>query len=210
MIEWQLHHSIVKRFWSPRTLNYASIDKDKTYQIFRIIIKMLTWPLIKKHIKKYTINSPTNTNKESEKETEEMYAKIYPKCEYVLHFDGCSKGNPGPSGIGAVISKLDIEEWCGWQYIGKKTNNQSEYSALILGLNEAISRNIKQLQVYGDSLLVISQVTGQFKVNNILLKELHQEVIKLTKNFDYIAFNHVYRDKNKRADQLSNMALDIE
>jgi ribonuclease HI len=173
-----------------------------------------------KSSKKYTTNSPTNkspTNKdnkqsvkEEEEEEEEMYAKIYPKCEYVLHFDGCSKGNPGPSGIGAVISKLDIEEWCGWQYIGKKTNNQSEYSALILGLNEAISRNIKELQVYGDSLLVINQVTGQFKVNNILLKELHQEVIKLTKNFDYIAFNHVYRDKNKRADELSNLGLDIE
>ena len=165
-----------------------------------------------KSSKKYTTNSPTNkspTNKESVKE-EEMYAKIYPKCEYVLHFDGCSKGNPGSSGIGAVISKLDIEEWCGWQYIGKKTNNQSEYSALILGLNQAISRNIKELQVYGDSLLIINQVTGKFKVNNVLLQELHQEVIKLTKNFNYIAFNHVYRDKNKRADQLANMALDIE
>jgi ribonuclease HI len=173
-----------------------------------------------KSSKKYTTNSPTNkspTNKdnkqsvkEEEEEEEEMYAKIYPKCEYVLHFDGCSKGNPGPSGIGAVISKLDIEEWCGWQYIGKKTNNQSEYSALILGLNEAISRNIKELQVYGDSLLVINQVTGKFKVNNVLLQELHKEVIKLTKNFDYIAFNHVYRDKNKRADELSNLGLDIE
>ena len=176
----------------------------------------LTKVHLNKSLKKYTTNSPTNkspTNKELEKEKEkeeEMYAKIYPKCEYVLHFDGCSKGNPGPSGIGAVISKLDIEEWCGWQYIGKKTNNQSEYSALILGLNQAISRNIKELQVYGDSLLVINQVTGKFKVNNVLLQELHQEVIKLTKNFDYIAFNHVYRDKNKRADQLSNMALDIE
>lgn len=159
-----------------------------------------------KSSKKYTTNSPTN--KESVKE-EEMYAKIYPKCEYVLHFDGCSKGNPGPSGIGAVISKLDIEEWCGWQYIGKKTNNQSEYSALILGLNEAISRNIKELQVYGDSLLVINQVTGKFKVNNVLLQELHKEVIKLSKNFDYIAFNHVYRDKNKRADELSNLGLEV-
>ena len=157
-----------------------------------------------KSSKKYTTNSPTNkspTNKESVKDEkeEEMYAKIYPKCEYVLHFDGCSKGNPGPAGIGAVISKLNIEE----------TNNQSEYSALILGLNEAISRNIKELQVYGDSLLVINQVTGKFKVNNVLLQELHQEVIKLTKNFDYIAFNHVYRDKNKRADELSNLGLEV-
>ena len=63
----------------------------------------------------------------------EMSSKIYPTCEYVLNFDGCSKGNPGPAGIGAVISKSGSEEWCGCQFIGKKTNNQSEYSALILG-----------------------------------------------------------------------------
>ena len=143
----------------------------------------------------------------------EMSAKIfsvpYPSCEYVLHFDGCSKGNPGPAGIGAVISKSGSEEWCGCQFIGKKTNNQSEYSALILGLKEALSRDIKQLQVYGDSLLVINQVTGQFKVKNIQLQELYKEALSLIAKFDYIVFNHVYRQFNKRADQLSNLALEV-
>ena len=181
-------------------------------------LKIIIPVLRQTNITKYTVKSPKNSKSSpvsnpltaSSPLGLEMSAKIHPTCEYVLHFDGCSKGNPGPAGIGAVISKSGSEEWCGCQFIGNRTNNQSEYSALILGLKEALSRNIKQLQVYGDSLLVINQVTGQFKVNNILLKELHQEVIKLTKNFDYIAFNHVYRDKNKRADQLSNMALDIE
>ena len=135
--------------------------------------------------------------------------KIFPKCEYTLNFDGCSKGNPGPSGIGAVIYRLTDEEWCGCQYIGIKTNNQSEYSALILGLKEAISRNIKQLYVNGDSLLVINQVNGVFKVKNSKLFELHEEVMELIKQFDYIEFNHVYRDHNKRADQLSNLGNDI-
>jgi ribonuclease HI len=141
-----------------------------------------------------------------------MSAKIfpvpYPSCEYVLHFDGCSKGNPGPAGIGAVISKSGAEEWCGCQFIGNKTNNQSEYSALILGLKEALSRNIKQLQVYGDSLLVINQVTGKFNVKNVLLQELNKEAMTLIGKFDYIVFNHVYRQFNKRADQLSNLALE--
>jgi ribonuclease HI len=174
-------------------------------------LKIVIPVLRQTNITKYTVKSPKKaTSPTSNPLQVEMSAKIHPTCEYVLNFDGCSKGNPGPAGIGAVISKSGSEEWCGCQFIGNKTNNQSEYSALILGLKEALSRNIKQLQVYGDSLLVINQVTGQFKVNNILLKELHQEVIKLTKNFDYIVFNHVYRDKNKRADQLSNMALDIE
>jgi ribonuclease HI len=138
----------------------------------------------------------------------EMAAKIFPTCEYVLNFDGCSKGNPGPAGIGAVISKSGSEEWCGCQFIGNKTNNQSEYSALILGLKEALSRNIKQLQVYGDSLLVINQVTGQFKVKNVQLQELYKEALSLITKFDYIVFNHVYREFNKRADQLSNLALE--
>jgi ribonuclease HI len=179
-------------------------------------------PVLKQtNITKYTIKSPSNlsktktsspsnsNNSSNASKTVEMSAKIYPSCEYVLNFDGCSKGNPGPAGIGAVISKLGSEEWCGCQFIGKKTNNQSEYSALILGLNEAISRNIKQLQVYGDSLLVINQVTGQFKVKNVLLQDLYKEAMDLIAKFDYIEFKHVYRQFNKRADQLSNLALEV-
>lgn len=138
-----------------------------------------------------------------------MISKIYPRCEYVLNFDGCSKGNPGPAGIGAVICKSNEEIWGSCQYIGKKTNNQSEYSALILGLKEALSRDIKQLQVYGDSLLVINQIKGIYKVNNKLLQELYKEAIELVAKFEYIEFTHVYRQFNKRADQLSNLGLEV-
>jgi ribonuclease HI len=176
-------------------------------------LKIVIPVLRQTNITKYTIKSPLIKPKASSPLTNplhiEMSAKIYPSCEYVLNFDGCSKGNPGPAGIGAVISKSGSEEWCGCQFIGKKTNNQSEYSALILGLNEALSRNIKQLQVYGDSLLVINQVTGQFKVKNVQLQELYKEAMDLIAKFDYIAFNHVYREFNKRADQLSNLALEV-
>jgi ribonuclease HI len=178
------------------------------------------------NITKYTVKSPLNISSQANASLIktsspisnpfhsssplglEMAAKIHPTCEYVLNFDGCSKGNPGPAGIGAVISKSGSEEWCGCQFIGNKTNNQSEYSALILGLKEALSRNIKQLQVYGDSLLVINQVTGQFKVKNVQLQELYKEALSLITKFDYIVFNHVYREFNKRADQLSNLALE--
>jgi len=162
------------------------------------------------NITKYTVKSPKKaTSPVSNPFQIEMASKIYPTCEYVLHFDGCSKGNPGPAGIGAVISKSGSEEWCGCQFIGKKTNNQSEYSALILGLKEALNRDIKQLQVYGDSLLVINQVTGQFKVKNVQLQELYKEVMGLIAKFDYIVFNHVYREFNKRADELSNLGLEV-
>ena len=134
--------------------------------------------------------------------------KVYSATEFTLYFDGCSKGNPGPSGIGTVIYKNGQEYWAACRYLGpKKTNNEAEYSALILGLQAAIKLGIKSISVCGDSLLVINQVNKLYKVKNLNLSEFYDEVVKLTKQFTYIDFNHVYRKNNKRADQLSNQAL---
>jgi ribonuclease HI len=134
--------------------------------------------------------------------------KIIPSTDYTLYFDGCSKGNPGPAGIGAVIYKNSEEYWASCIYLGSdKTNNESEYSALIHGLNNAVKLGIDILNVYGDSLLVINQVNGVYKVKNEKLFELYGAVLMLKKKFSYITFNHVYRENNKRADQLSNLAL---
>lgn len=135
-------------------------------------------------------------------------AKVYPIASHILNFDGCSKGNPGLAGIGAVIYKDNEEIWCGSKFIGVKTNNYSEYSALILGLKQAIQMEIDHLNVLGDSLLVINQVNGVYKVKSDDLRELHEEVNNLIKHFKFIEFNHVYRENNKRADELSNIALD--
>lgn len=135
-------------------------------------------------------------------------AKIYPSSEYILNFDGASKGNPGPSGAGAVIYKNREEIWSSHKFIGCKTNNQAEYSALILGLEGALKLEIKTLLVLGDSLLVINQVNGLYKVKSDFILPLHKEVLALKSKFDFIEFNHVYRDNNKRADELSNMAFE--
>jgi ribonuclease HI len=135
---------------------------------------------------------------------------IYPKSDDVLYFDGCSKGNPGPSGIGAVLYKNNIEFWSDSRYIGnKRTNNEAEYCALIMGLEEAINCNIKNLSVCGDSLLVINQVNGVYKVKHVNLIPLYEKVMELIKHFKYINFTHVYRNENKRADKLSNIALEL-
>ena len=135
---------------------------------------------------------------------------IYPKNEDVLYFDGCSKGNPGPSGIVAVLYKNKIENWSDSKYIGnKRTNNEAEYCALIMGLEEAIRSNIKKLSVCGDSLLVINQVNGVYKVKHVNLIPLYERVIELKTQFKTIDFTHVYRNENKRADQLSNIALEL-
>lgn len=135
-------------------------------------------------------------------------AKIYPSVEFTLNFDGASKGNPGLSGAGMVIYKNGEEIWSSHKFIGCKTNNQAEYSALIFGLEGALTLGIKTLSVLGDSLLVINQVNGIYKVKSDFILPLHKEVLALKSKFDFIEFNHVYRDNNKRADELSNLAFE--
>ena len=136
--------------------------------------------------------------------------KIFPQTDYVLYFDGCSKGNPGPSGIGAVIYKDNKEIWASFDYIGDdKTNNQAEYSAVILGLTQAIYFGIKELDVFGDSELIIKQINEIYKVRNKSLLSLYEKTCKLKDKFTYITFTHVYRDQNKRADELANTAVNI-
>jgi len=138
-------------------------------------------------------------------------SKIYPLCNHSLHFDGCSKGNPGPAGIGAVLYEKSDEMWGGSKYIGSnKTNNQAEYEALIFGLEHALEYGIKHLLVFGDSLLVIQQINKIYKVKNKGLIELYNKIVILTNQFQYIEFIHVYRDKNTRADELANLALVLD
>ena len=128
--------------------------------------------------------------------------------EYLLQFDGCSKGNPGKAGSGAVIYKNKTEIWGKSLFVGNKnTNNEAEYTGLIIGLEEAIDMGIKNLCVEGDSLLVINQMTGKYKVKSENLILLYNKAKELEKKFDIIIYNHIYRNLNKRADELSNMAL---
>ncbi len=130
------------------------------------------------------------------------------KNEYTLFFDGCSKGNPGKSGAGAVLYNNEIEIWNKAHFVGdKQTNNYAEYMGLIIGLEEALKQNISSLQVKGDSLLVIRQMKGEYKVNSQNILELYKKAISLAKKIKHIEFMHVYRKDNKRADALSNDAL---
>jgi ribonuclease HI len=133
---------------------------------------------------------------------------MYEEQEYFLYFDGCSKGNPGPSGAGSVIYRNKIEMSSTSTFVGnKETNNVAEYTALIVGLKEALKIGIRSLTVRGDSLLVIKQLTGKYKVNSHHLLEYYEEAIDLAKQFRCIEFEHVPREKNGRADELANMGL---
>ena len=139
---------------------------------------------------------------------EQKYVIPQTEVEYLMQFDGCSKGNPGKAGSGAVIYKNKNEIWGKSLFIGdKNTNNEAEYMGLIIGLEEAINIGVQNLYVEGDSLLVIKQMKGLYKVKADNLYKLYDKAKKLEKQFTTVSYNHVYRDKNKRADELSNMAL---
>jgi ribonuclease HI len=135
--------------------------------------------------------------------------QIFPEFDYKLNFDGCSKGNPGLAGAGAVIYNFDKECWSDTFFVGENaTNNHAEYAGLILGLRRAKIMGIKCLKVEGDSLLVINQMKGLYKCKSINLLELYEKAKELESHFDIIVYEHVLRNKNKRADELSNIAID--
>ena len=143
--------------------------------------------------------------------SDEKSAKIYPEIEHKLQFDGCSKSNPGIAGAGAVIYKFNEEISAKIQFVGNNsTNNVAEYTGLIVGLKEAIKLGIKKLDVEGDSMLVIKQMKGEYKVKSGNLIDLYNEAKILEKEFKYISFKHIYRENNKRADELSNLAISKE
>ena len=129
--------------------------------------------------------------------------------QIILYFDGCCKGNPGPGGAGAVLYKNDKEIWSDCMFVGEKvTNNIAEYAGLLMGLQFATNQtNIKKLIIKGDSLLVIKQMNGEYKVNSDNIKELFKKAKEYELVFESVKYFHVYRKDNKRADELSNKGL---
>ena len=127
---------------------------------------------------------------------------------YQLFCDGASRSNPGDASIGVSILLDGKEVHTISKKIGIATNNEAEYQALIDGLNYCVDNSIKEIQVFLDSNLVVEQVNKNFKVKAGNLKVLNSKVDDLIQEFNFIEINHVYREENKRADQLANMALD--
>lgn len=123
--------------------------------------------------------------------------------------DGGSRGNPGPSAAGFVI--MDMEDNVlvdRGVYLGVTTNNQAEYTGLKLALEECIKMGVKEVHAYLDSLLVVNQMKGIFKVKNRELWPIHDAVKQLIEKFDEVNFKHVPREFNKLADTAVNRAMD--
>jgi len=128
-----------------------------------------------------------------------------------LFTDGGSRGNPGPSAIGYAI--YDLEDNLlhkDSKYLGITTNNQAEYQGLKVGLEKCRSLNIREVQVHMDSLLVVNQMKGVYKVKNRDLWPVHESLKVLIAEFSKVTFTHVPRELNKLADSMVNECLDAQ
>ncbi|MEK7862761.1 MAG: reverse transcriptase-like protein [Chloroflexota bacterium] len=126
-----------------------------------------------------------------------------------LYADGASRGNPGPSGAGAVLLDADGRVMAELtKYLGHATNNVAEYNALILGLEEARRLGIDEIDVRMDSKLVVEQMRGAWKIKHPNMKPLALRAGALLATFAQRSIAHVPREENLIADALSNRAID--
>lgn len=145
------------------------------------------------------------------KNKQESFGPKTPVKQMKMFSDGGSRGNPGPSASGYVLTDMNdkVIKKTG-VYLGVTTNNQAEYQSLKFGLEEAYKLGAREVDVYMDSLLVINQMKGIFKVKNRDLWPIHESIKELAKRFKKVTYSHVPREFNKLADAEVNETLDAE
>jgi ribonuclease HI len=127
----------------------------------------------------------------------------------ILYADGAARGNPGPAGAGAALLTADHHPIADIATpLGHATNNVAEYTALILGLEEAHRRGVDDIEVRMDSLLVVEQMNGRWKVKHPNMKPLWSRAQALWLTFPKRSITHIPREQNALADMLSNRAID--
>jgi len=128
----------------------------------------------------------------------------------LIHTDGAARGNPGPSGLGAVLVDAEsgqvLVELA--RYLGQRTNNYAEWTAVEAALVEALRMGATHVDMRMDSELVARQITGRYRVKHPDLKPIHARVMEMLGRFEGYTVGHVPRERNKEADRLSNVAID--
>jgi ribonuclease HI len=132
-----------------------------------------------------------------------------PLTRLIVNVDGGARGNPGPAAIGAVVQSAagELLEERG-ERIGVATNNVAEYRALLLGIELAAAHRASEVELVGDSELIVRQVKGEYKVKDATMRQLHAEVKRALRPFEQWTIRHVKREQNAEADRLVNNALD--
>lgn len=126
-----------------------------------------------------------------------------------LRTDGGARGNPGPAGIGFVLTGADSQPIAqGGSFIGEATNNVAEYKALLWGLRVAVDASVTELAVFSDSELLVKQMNGIYRVKHPNMKPLFEQAKKLVAQFERVTVSHVRREENAEADALANEAMD--
>jgi ribonuclease HI len=128
--------------------------------------------------------------------------------ELTIYTDGASRNNPGEAGAGIFILRNGepIERIA--RYLGTTTNNIAEYTAAIIGLEQAVKLGASRVILNADSELLVKQINGQYKVKNEGLKPLHAKVKELIAKINSVEVQYIPREKNKEADALANKAID--
>jgi probable phosphoglycerate mutase len=129
--------------------------------------------------------------------------------DFTAHCDGGSRGNPGPSGYGAVVEDAHgrvLAELS--QFLGLQTNNYAEYSGLLAVLQWAVEHHARRLCVISDSELMVKQMQGKYAVKSPVLRPLYEEARKLSRRIERFEMRHTLRGGNKEADRLANEAMD--
>jgi ribonuclease HI len=124
------------------------------------------------------------------------------------YVDGASRGNPGPAGFGVYMTtdSGEIIEISG--YLGVTTNNVAEYAGLLEALSIAHQEGATEVEVISDSLLLVNQMLGRFRVKHANLIPLYERARRLADEFDRFSIRHTLRAGNKEADRLANLAVD--
>jgi len=148
-----------------------------------------------------------------DQKTSSGYAIIKGSCRpeeqcHLLQFDGLSEPNPGTSTGGAVLFSPERAIVCEvGKFIEYGTNNQAEYTGLLIGLKAALEKGVREILIEGDSQLVIFQTEGKWKVKNEILQVMNREARELISRFDFAAIRHVRRENNEYADRITNEVL---
>ena len=127
---------------------------------------------------------------------------------WLVYSDGASKGNPGAAGAGWIIRRADhSREVKNCRFLGQATNNEAEYQALMLALQEALSLGAKAVRICLDSELLVRQLNGLYKVRSPALGIFFQKTRELLSRFSKYAIIHIPREENREADQMANLAI---